>query len=636
MAEPTIREPSLRSPVADDARLRRARVVLSAPVGLLDYRIPPALAGDIALGVAVRVPLGKQQTSAYVVEIVDGPAPVGIKLRDIDRLDAERPRLPDNLIRLVLFAADYYRVTPGDMLTAALPAAGRRATIRYRITDDGSGAVDALKTRAPDRELLRLATRFPRGFTVAAVERDLNTTRRRGSARLKRLTDRGWLTRVTRSHGPRTATAYERVAGADPTALGARQKAARALFELVPTEGSMLASELAKKDRGAYGKLKTLEKAGLVRRIGVAQRLQPHAFDEVSDVPPVPTADQATAIDAICDAIDADRFQTFLVHGVTGSGKTEIYLRVIEHALAKGRSALVLVPEIALTPQLGARFRARFGDQVATFHSALTVAERRDEWDRVAEGKAVIGLGARSALFLPLSNLGVLVVDEEHETSFKQDESPRYNARDLAVVRGQHEKAVVVLGSATPSLESRTNANAERYAMLSLPTRVKSRPMPEVTAVDLARSERVGCGVFTERLATAVEETLSADRQVILFLNRRGFAPYIYCRDCGHAFRCPDCDVSLTLHRRRDALICHYCGFQAVTPDECPSCHSHKVISYGLGTERVEAEIAHLFGNVPTARLDRDTVRRRADLDRTLQRFACGDAKILVGTQMVA
>lgn len=631
-----IHEPSPHDPAADNALLRRARVVLSEPIGLLDYRIPSSLVDDVSVGVPVCVPLGKRQTSAYVAEVADGPGPDGITLRDIERIDRERPRLPPNLIRLILFAADYYGVTPGDVLAAALPAGARRATKRYRITDDGRAAIDAPRTRAADRQLLELAARFGRGFTVAAVERDLETTRRSGRARLKRLTDRGWLTLVTRSLGPRTATAFERAEGADPESLSPRQKAARALFELIPTEGSILAAELAKIDRGAYGKLKTLEKAGLVRRIGLAQRLQPHAFDEIDDVPPVPTPDQAIAIDAIGAAVDAERFQTFLLHGVTGSGKTEVYLRVIEQALARGRTALILVPEIALTPQLGARFRARFGDQVATFHSALTVAERRDEWERVAEGKARIGLGARSALFLPLSKIGVVIVDEEHETSFKQDESPRYHARDLAVVRGQHENAAVVLGSATPSLESKANADSDRYALVTLPIRVRSRPMPQVESVDLAKAARVGEGIFTERLATAVEETLRADRQVILFLNRRGFAPYIFCRDCGHAFRCSDCEVSLTLHRRRDALICHYCGFQTSAPDECPSCHSHKVDSFGLGTERVEGEIAQLFGNVPTARLDRDTVRTRADLERALERFGRGEAKILVGTQMVA
>jgi primosomal protein N' (replication factor Y) len=296
----------------------------------------------------------------------------------------------------------------------------------------------------------------------------------------------------------------------------------------------------------------------------------------------------------------------------------------------------VLVPEIALTPQLGARFRHRFGGRVATFHSGLTVAERRDEWERVARGEARIGLGARSALFLPLTNVGVIIVDEEHETSFKQDESPRYNARDLAVFRGRKENAVVVLGSATPSLESRGNAVHGRYRELVMKQRVHGRPLPEVARLDLAKGERVGNGIFTAALASAIQRGLDAEEQTVLFLNRRGFASVVYCVDCGHSYKCGSCDVSLTLHRRRGQLVCHYCGHEEASPDECASCHSHKLESTGLGTERIEAELKMLIGDVPIARLDRDTVRKRSDLTRELARFGRGEAKILIGTQMVA
>jgi primosomal protein N' (replication factor Y) len=623
------------SPEPAPAGARRARVLLSEPVGLLDYGIPDALKDAVAPGVAVRVPLGKRTTSAYVAEIVDGPLAEGIALRDIQKIDPERPRLPATLIELVLFAADYYAAQPGEMLAAALPAAGRRAAIRYRITDAGRDAA-AKKQRDGDNALLELALRFERGFAVAALERDLGWTRRAASARLKRHVDKGWLARTAKRLGPRRAIAYERVPGTDPTTLTERQRGARALLDRMPESGTVLAAVLATADKGAYAKLKTLEKAGLVRRLAEEQRHKPDMEAQPSDTPPEPTVAQARAIERIGLAIEAKRYETFLLQGVTGSGKTEVYLRVIEQALARGKTALVLVPEIALTPQLGARFRARFGERVATFHSALTTAERRDEWERVARKEALIGLGARSALFLPLENLGVVIVDEEHETSFKQEESPRYNARDLAVVRGHHENAVVVLGSATPSLESRANADGRRYTPIILPTRVNDRPMPAVETINLAKAERVGEGVFTAALATGVEKTLSAGGQVILFLNRRGFAPYIYCKDCGHPFRCGDCEVSLTLHRRRDALVCHYCGFEEPAPDECPSCRSHRVTSFGLGTERVESEIAALFGDVATARLDRDTVRKRTDLDRQLARFARGDARILVGTQMVA
>ncbi len=320
---------------------------------------------------------------------------------------------------------------------------------------------------------------------------------------------------------------------------------------------------------------------------------------------------------------------------MTGSGKTEVYLRAIARVLERGQTGLVLVPEIALTPQLGARFVARFGQLVATFHSGLTDAERRREWDRVESGEARIGLGARSALFLPLRQLGLIVVDEEHEGSFKQEEAPRYNARDLAVARAQRAGAVVLLGSATPSLETRHNAETERYRRLVLSRRVHDRPLPTVEHENLVTAERPAGGLITARLAQAIERTLSAGDQAILFLNRRGFAPYIFCRDCGHTYRCVDCDVSLTLHKKQGSLVCHYCGFSVPAPDRCDSCDGHRVDAHGAGVERLGEEVSGLFPGAGLARLDRDTVRRAKDLERELLRFRAGEAKILLGTQMV-
>jgi len=613
----------------------RARVLLSEPVGLLDYRIPEGL--DLDVGVPVRVPLGKRTTRAYVAEVAEGPGPKGIKLRDVLGIDEDLPRLPAALIELVLFAADYYAVPPGEVLAAALPAVARPVSARYQLTDLGRQSAKATGLKPNDRALLDVAHKFPRGFTVAAVQRQLGLNRGTSTSRLKKLVDRGWLTRAyRRQHSPRGAIAYRRVTGADAELLNARQKGARALLEHIPEDGTILAAALAAADKSAYPRLKTLEKVGLVERVLEEQRLRPRMEMPERDTPPEATPEQADAIDAICPHIERGAFQTFLLQGVTGSGKTEVYLRIIAHALARGRTALVLVPEIALTPQLGARFRARFGDEVATLHSALTVAERRDEWERVARGEAKIGLGARSAIFLPLRDLGVVVVDEEYETSFKQEEMPRYNARDLAVVRGRNENAVVVLGSATPSLETRTNADQGRYLRLDMPSRVYARPLPEVHLLSLAHEQRVGEGVFTLPLAEAIDRTLRDNGQVVLFLNRRGFAPYVFCRDCGHSFRCPECDVALTLHRQRNVLLCHYCAFEEPAPDECPECFSHKVESFGLGTERIEAEIRNFYGDVATARLDRDTVRKRADLEHQLERFGSGEARILIGTQMVA
>jgi len=328
-------------------------------------------------------------------------------------------------------------------------------------------------------------------------------------------------------------------------------------------------------------------------------------------------------------------FTPFLLHGVTGSGKTEVYLRVIAQALDAGRTALVLVPEISLTPQLAARFRARFGDLVAILHSGLTESARLGEWSRLRRGDARIAVGARSAVFAPLTGLGVIVVDEEHDGSFKQDEGVRYHARDVALVRAQRAGAVCVLGSATPSLESAAHAERGTYRKLTLTERPTARPMPAVEIIDLRKFMPDGEAMLSAPLRTAIGETLAAGDQTILFLNRRGFATFVLCRGCGHSFRCPHCSVSLTYHRHSDRLSCHYCGFAQRVPDACPSCGATETIERkGLGTEKVADAVATGFPGARVARLDRD-VATGAKIEAVLARVARREVDVLVGTQMV-
>jgi len=337
------------------------------------------------------------------------------------------------------------------------------------------------------------------------------------------------------------------------------------------------------------------------------------------------------------DAVEPGRraFTPFLLHGVTGSGKTEVYLRVIATALEAGRTALVLVPEISLTPQLAARFRARFGDLVAILHSGLSESARLGEWSRLRRGEARIAVGARSAVFAPLYGLGVIVVDEEHDGSFKQDEGVRYHARDVALVRAQRAGAVCVLGSATPSLESAAHAERGTYRKLTLTERPTARPMPSVEIIDLRKYMPDGEAMLSAPLRAAIGETLVAGNQTILFLNRRGFATFVLCRACGHAFRCPHCSVSLTYHRHSDRLSCHYCGFAQRVPDVCPSCGATETIERkGLGTEKVADAVAAAFPEARVARLDRD-VATGAKIEVVLARVARREVDVLVGTQMV-
>ena len=326
-----------------------------------------------------------------------------------------------------------------------------------------------------------------------------------------------------------------------------------------------------------------------------------------------------------------------LVHGVTGSGKTEIYLQAIDQVVADGAGAIVLVPEISLTPQTVRRFKARF-DHVSVLHSHLTESQRNEQWKAIRSGRTQVVVGARSAIFAPMPRLGLIVVDEEHETSFKQDSVPRYQARDVAVVRGRLEGAVVVLGSATPSLESYLNARTGKYEMAHLPGRVQGRPMPHVELVDMTKEMAAvrQLRFLSRRLINLIEDRLSRDEQVIVFLNRRGFATYVFCTRCGWAMTCGRCDISMVYHRRHNRVMCHYCGQSAPMPTACPECGGETVKSLGLGTEKVEAEVRARFPGVPCERMDSDSVRGRGAHARVLDAFRAGRVKILVGTQMIA
>ncbi|MBI4365267.1 MAG: primosomal protein N' [Deltaproteobacteria bacterium] len=347
---------------------------------------------------------------------------------------------------------------------------------------------------------------------------------------------------------------------------------------------------------------------------------------------------QTAAAAAITHAVQRAAYACFLLHGVTGSGKTEVYLHVIAETLAAGRAAILLVPEIGLTPQLLSRVTGRFGEQVAIYHSGLTEAQRALQWRRMQHGEARVCVGTRSALFAPFDTVGCLIVDEEHDASYKQEESPRYHARDTAVMRGLGQHAVVVLGSATPSLETFRNAEEKRYRYLALPTRATGVAMPAVELIDL-RSPTTGAKtatVFSEPLFAAIDATLQARAQVLLFFNRRGFAPTLLCRGCGYVFRCPNCDIGLVVHRHAHELRCHYCEYAAPAPAACPTCRTERLLPLGVGTERIEQMLRARFPTARIARFDRDTGSARQARESLLQRMHRHEIDILIGTQMIA
>ena len=382
-----------------------------------------------------------------------------------------------------------------------------------------------------------------------------------------------------------------------------------------------------------------LEKKGLVEIFDGAVRRDPLAHSTLPEAEDhTLTRAQQSVLDQIVDQVKEETYSAFLLHGVTGSGKTEIYIRAMSAALARGRSAMMLVPEIALTPVFSRRLRSFFGEQVAIFHSSLQTGERFDEWARVKNGAARVVIGTRSAVFAPVQNLGLIVVDEEHESTYRQQESPYYNARDVAIVRAQKESATVVLGSATPSLESYHNARGGKYKLLTLPERIAARPMAAATIIDM-RNVFVRHGkprVFSDELLEAIQETYERREQSIILLNRRGYSSFILCRSCGETVQCPNCDVTLTYHRSERVIVCHYCNHRKAVPRVCPSCGKKYIYYVGEGTEQIEEMLTQLFPSLRVARIDRDTTARRRVFEQTLSDFSAGKIDTLVGTQMLA
>ncbi|HPF26799.1 MAG: primosomal protein N' [Steroidobacteraceae bacterium] len=547
------------------------QVALDAPLRqVFDYLAPASARFRPQPGVRVRVPFGRRQLVGVILALAHQSDVPQAKLRPaLEILDAE-PVVDASLRRLLEFAARYYHHPIGEVVAAALPKLARQ----------GATAV----------ELLECWHATQAGLEAIAAGEPRRAPKQRAVLE--------FVAQQTRMSGTNGAT-VELLNAAVP---GWRD-AVRAL-----TARDWLAS--AEQERAA-----TDARDGALMR---TNRLDP-------------TAEQLVAIQAIEAALG--RYSAFLLQGITGSGKTEVYLRVIETALRAGRRALVLVPEIGLTPQLVARFTARFHVSLAVLHSGLTDTERLAAWRATVAGDARIVIGTRSAVFAPVSDLGVLIVDEEHDASFKQQDTAfRYSARDLAIVRAQQSAVPIVLGSATPSIESLHNATLGRYTVLSLPRRTGQSLPPRAATIDL-RQHAVRQGLSTPA-AEAIRRHLANDGQVLVFINRRGYAPSLVCTACGWMAPCSDCDARLTVHLGAAQLRCHHCGAQAPLPEHCLQC-GYAVRPVGQGTERVEATLAEWFPEVPIARLDRDVVRRRGDAEDVMTRVASGEARILVGTQMV-
>jgi len=548
-------------------------VAVPLPIdGPFTYRVPEGLSERIQVGSRVLVPFRNKIRAGFVVGVGNSPrAPDDLK--DVADIPDEPPYLTAELWDFIRWVADYYLVPDGLVLRTALPPGSDRRSQPWVIL---TAEARELMARSPDHQSVSLPPKLLRSGVM--LRRELERTV--GSEWVETALDQGWARIEERIARPRVG-------------LGRRR---------LP--------ELLNPVRSRVG------------RAGEAPEL---------------TADQQTAFHAIQAAARVGGFEPFLLFGVTGSGKTEVYLRAIQETLAQGKRALVLVPEIALTPQLARRFLRRLGGGVALFHSGLTRAQRLDEWRRIRSGQVNVVIGARSAVFAPLERLGLIVVDEEHDPSYKQEDSCPYNARDMAIARAKLGAACVILGSATPSFETFVNAQRGKITRLDLPGRYHGGALPNVELVDLKTAVKSDQkrAFLTPPLLRAIADVLERQEQIVLFLNRRGFDTFAQCRSCGHVFKCPNCDISLAHHKRARDLRCHICGFSRAAPPLCPECAGSKLFFGGVGTQKVEEELAALFPDARIERLDRDAISRRNALEQILERFRRKEVDILTGTQMI-
>ncbi len=601
------------------------------------------------VGGRVLVPFRQRRMTGIVVELHDRKPSVKTK-PILDVLDVS-PVLDTQLLRLGRWIADYYLAPVGEVFRTMLPLnAEFKRAIAYRITKEGQLALhlagmsgsSARSQRTPEDQAAEfsvldyLAAQEPvPGETTRVREEALRSATRVSRLILSGMVRKKWLVREDVS-AVRDATRTIKVALLK-SADGKLNENQRRLVETLAASGGRVPVETLQALEVPRTTLSTLVKRGLIEIIEEAaafavSRSKPRPFEFNFN------SAQQSALNSVRKAVEARKFSGILLHGVTGSGKTAVYLAGMRTVLEAGRAAILLVPEIGLTPAVAADLHQIFGDEVAILHSALSDKERAQQWHRIKSGDARMVVGTRSAVFAPVADLALIIVDEEHDSSYKQEETPRYHARDIAVMRAKMANAVVVLGSATPSLESYFNAKKNKYTLVELPDRVEQRPLPEVEIIDM-RQEFQETGheqVISRKLAAEIKERLDRHEQVMVLLNRRGYSPLVLCRTCGKTLECQNCAIALTHHKRDHKMVCHYCGYTAPVPKACVHCGSEYVYFLGTGSEKLEELLHGMFPQARIARLDRDTVRGHEDFERTLNALSEGELDLLVGTQMIA
>jgi len=661
----------------DACQERYALVAPALPVDKnFEYRIPKELSAKAAVGKRALVPFRNRKITGYILKIYDQPELEPSQIKSVIELLDQEPLFKPEQLALFNFCADYYQAPLGQVLKTALPPGINVASQRLVcITELGGERLRWLS--GTEREILELLDQFEE-LPIEKIE--ALTGEPALDSRLKKLAAQGLVEIIEEVAKARMRAKEEleirlkrSLSQDEERSISRRAREQFRLVQHLKNTGPVLVSELRDLFKNPLGLARSLEKRGLVAMSRRRVERKPFALELMpSPAPDHLTPHQQSALQEIQPAMVENRGEVFLLQGVTGSGKTEVYMQAARIALGRGKSVLILVPEIALTPQLMHRFRTRFPEQkISMLHSGLSPAERFDQWWQIRRGEVSLVIGARSAIFAPLENLGLLVVDEEHDSAYKQESGVHYQARDLAVWKGRKENAVVILGSATPSLESAHNAEQGKYRLLELPERVDSRPLPQIEVLDmreelkqepispqpaggkeLSPEKQLAAGrIISEPLKRELLENFRRGNQSIIFLNRRGFAPALLCLDCGQSFVCPNCSVALTWHQKRTRqkisplygeltadsyLLCHHCGYHSAVPEYCPNCLSTRLREFGIGTERVEEELKRILPQAKVARMDRDTMSGRRSYFELIQQMECREIDVLAGTQMVA
>jgi primosomal protein N' (replication factor Y) len=629
---------------------RYAEVIVGVTAKKLDkvfhYGVPEQLKATLTEGMRVIVPFGARTVEGYVLGFTDIAGVPDCDIKDIIGTTDKEALLQHDLLALAGWIAERYMCSKVEAINAMMPKGARVTGHRYVFPAEEYNA-------GKNEDLSSLKELEYQAFQcivnrVKITEKEIYRQfgERKGRSALKTLNGLG----LIKIQGEIKAGLKPQVLHKVELAIDENQlqeiitglqksapKQAQAL-KTARANGPAGIQDLVNKAGVSIYTVRELIKKGWLEVKATEVRRDPYCSKEFERTQALKLNNQQLkALKKINSAIDSGKHKTFLLHGVTGSGKTEIYLQAIDHCLKKGKQAIVLVPEISLTPMMIERFKGRFGDMVAVFHSRLSEGERFDEWRMIKSGQVKVVVGARSAVFAPFGNLGLIIIDEEHETTYKQEDTPKYHARDVAVVRAKLCRSVVILGSATPSLESYARAKAGNYDLLTLNDRVCERPMPVVEVIDLREEIQAGhSSIFSRSLINKVQEALKKKEQVILFLNRRGYSTFVVCRECGLVMKCPKCSISLTLHARENELRCHYCNFSRQAPVNCPKCSSKSIRHFGIGTQRVEAEAQKWFPDANIARMDMDTTTRKGSHEKILNTFKLGEADILIGTQMIA